>query len=65
MIIAIKNPKTNKQTTTTNKRQQNIKTKHDFPKSIPFQKASLTLNGVPCIKHLFFKRIVNPAQLES
>ena len=55
MIIAIKkiqnnNPKqTNKQQQLTKDNNTSIQ-KHDFPKSIPFQKASLTLNGVPCIK---------------
>ena len=53
MIIAIKkiqnkNPKqTNQQQLT--KDNKTSRQKHDFPKSIPFQKASLTLNGVPCI----------------
>ena len=56
MIIAIKKTQNkNPKQTTTDKRQQNIKTKHDFPKSIPFQKASLTLNSVPCIKHCILK----------
>ena len=55
MIIAIKITQNKNPKQTTNKRQQNIKTKHDFPKSIPLQKASLTLNSVPCIKHCILK----------